>query len=141
MKTLSSNSVQIFRRTPPLVFAMSVLSLGGLIGFISASKILVSGLRPIEDTITVTDAASDTTANSKVDTIQIASGEGFDTINGFVVGSDIIDVSFTGKDDDNGISQGNGTVHVTGDTLQELLSNFDAYVASVPNITYSTKNM
>ena len=59
LKTLSSNSVQVFRRTPPLVFAMSVLSLGGLIGFTSASKILVSGLRPIEDTITVTGASTE----------------------------------------------------------------------------------
>ncbi len=59
LKTLSNNSVAIFRRTPPLVFAMSVLSLGGLIGFTSASKILVSGLRPIADTITVTGASTE----------------------------------------------------------------------------------
>ncbi len=59
LKTLSSKSVQIFRRTPPLVFAMSVLSFGGLLGFTSASKILVSGLRPIEDTITVTGASTE----------------------------------------------------------------------------------
>ena len=59
LKTLSNNSVQIFRRTPPLVFAMSILSVGGLIGFTSASKILVSGLRPIEDTITVTGASTE----------------------------------------------------------------------------------
>jgi hypothetical protein len=55
-----------------------------------------------EDTITITDASTDDTANKKVDTVQIASGEGFDTIYGFTVGSDIIDVSFTGSDDDNG---------------------------------------
>ena len=59
LKTLSNNSVQIFRRTPPLVFAMSILSVGGLIGFTSASKILVSGLRPIEDTIMVTGASTE----------------------------------------------------------------------------------
>ena len=38
---------------------MSILSVGGLIGFTSASKILVSGLRPIEDTITVTGASTE----------------------------------------------------------------------------------
>ena len=59
LKILSNNTIQIFRRTPPLVFAMSVLSFGGLIGFTSASKIIVSGLRPIEDTITVTGASTE----------------------------------------------------------------------------------
>ena len=59
LKTLSSNSVQVFRRTPPLVFAMSILSIGGFIGFTSATKILVSGLKPAEDTITVTGASTE----------------------------------------------------------------------------------
>ncbi len=58
-RTFSNKSVQVFRRTPPLVFAMSVLSLGGLIGFISASKILVSGLRPVANSITVTGASTE----------------------------------------------------------------------------------
>ena len=58
-KTFSRKSIQIFRKTPPLVFAMSVLSAGGLIGFISASKILVTGLRPLENTITVTGASTE----------------------------------------------------------------------------------
>ena len=58
-KTFSNKSVQVFRKTPPLVFAMSVLTLGGLIGFISASKILVSGLRPQRNTITVTGASTE----------------------------------------------------------------------------------
>ena len=59
LKALSNNSVQIFRRTPPLVFAMSILSIGGFIGFTSATKILVSGLKPAEDTITVTGASTE----------------------------------------------------------------------------------
>ena len=59
LKTLSINSVQVFRRTPPLVFAMSILSIGGFIGFTSATKILVSGLKPAEDTITVTGASTE----------------------------------------------------------------------------------
>ncbi len=59
LKTLSSNSVEVFRRTPPLVFAMSILSIGGFIGFTSATKILVSGLKPVEDTITVTGASTE----------------------------------------------------------------------------------
>ena len=59
LKTLCSNAVQVFRRTPPLVFAMSILSIGGFIGFTSATKILVSGLKPAEDTITVTGASTE----------------------------------------------------------------------------------
>ena len=58
-RTFSNKSVQVFRRTPPLVFAMSVLSIGGLIGFISASKIIVSGLKPLGNTITVTGASTE----------------------------------------------------------------------------------
>ncbi len=59
LKGLPSNSVQIIRRTPPLVFATTVLSIGGLIGFTSASKILVNGLKSIENSITVTGASTE----------------------------------------------------------------------------------
>ena len=59
LKGLPSNSVQIIRRTPPLVFATTVLSIGGLIGFTSASKILVDGLKPTANTITVTGASTE----------------------------------------------------------------------------------
>jgi len=55
-----------------------------------------------EDVITITDASTDLTDASKVDTVQIASGEGYDTVTGFVIGSDILDLSFTAKDDDDG---------------------------------------
>ena len=44
IRALPFNAVEIIRRTPPLVFATTVLSIGGLIGFTSASKILVDGL-------------------------------------------------------------------------------------------------
>tara|TARA_B100000700_G_scaffold259665_1_gene294616 strand:+ start:1198 stop:1989 length:792 start_codon:yes stop_codon:yes gene_type:complete len=59
LRALPSNSVQIIRRTPPLVFATTVLSIGGLLGFISASKILVDGLKPSANTITVTGASTE----------------------------------------------------------------------------------
>ena len=48
MRALPFNAVEITRRTPPLVFATTILSIGGLIGFTSASKILVDGLKPVE---------------------------------------------------------------------------------------------
>ena len=81
IRALPMNLVQIIRRTPPLVFATTVLSIGGLIGFISASKILVNGLKPAANTITVTGASTEriesdiakwdikveTTGNSQVD--------------------------------------------------------------------------
>ena len=59
LRALPINSVQIIRRTPPLVFATTVLSIGGLIGFTSASKILVDGLKPSANTITVTGASTE----------------------------------------------------------------------------------
>ena len=59
LRALPANSVQIIRRTPPLVFATTVLSIGGLIGFTSASKILVDGLKPTANTITVTGASTE----------------------------------------------------------------------------------
>ena len=59
LRALPTNLVQIIRRTPPLVFATTVLSIGGLIGFTSASKILVEGLKPAANTITVTGASTE----------------------------------------------------------------------------------
>ena len=59
IKSLPGDSLRIIRRTPPLVFATTVLSIGGLIGFISASKILVDGLKPAPDSITVTGASTE----------------------------------------------------------------------------------
>ena len=81
LRGLPLNVIDIIRRTPPLVFATTVLSLGGLIGFTSASKILVNGLKPAANTITVTGASTEriesdiakwdikveTTGNSQVD--------------------------------------------------------------------------
>ncbi len=58
LRALSISSVEIIRRTPPLVFATSVLSIGGLIGFTSASRILVDGF-PAANTITVTGASTE----------------------------------------------------------------------------------
>ena len=46
IRALPFNAVEIIRRTPPLVFATTVLSIGGLIGFKSASKILVDLKKP-----------------------------------------------------------------------------------------------
>ena len=59
IRALPFNAVEIIRRTPPLVFATTVLSIGGLIGFTSASKILVDGLKPSANTITVTGASTE----------------------------------------------------------------------------------
>ena len=56
LKTFSNNSIQLIRKTPPLVFAMAVLSVGGFIG---ASTVLVSGLRTVENSITVTGASTE----------------------------------------------------------------------------------
>ena len=84
IRALPLNAVEIIRRTPPLVFATTVLSVGGLIGFTSASKILVDGLKPAANTITVTGASTEriesdiakwdikveTTGNSQVDSFK-----------------------------------------------------------------------
>ena len=81
IRALPFNAVEIIRRTPPLVFATTVLSIGGLIGFTSASKILVDGLKPEANSITVTGASTEriesdfakwdikveTTGNSQID--------------------------------------------------------------------------
>jgi len=56
LRSLPSDSLSILRRTPPLVFAMAVLSLGGFIG---ASTVLVRGFRTVENTITVTGASTE----------------------------------------------------------------------------------
>jgi hypothetical protein len=49
------NSWQLLRRTPPLVFAMAVLSLG----LWAASGVVVKGIRQANDTITVTGASTE----------------------------------------------------------------------------------
>lgn len=54
---------QLLRRTPPLVFAMAVLGLG----LISASSVLVKGLRKANDTITVTGASTERISSDYVD--------------------------------------------------------------------------
>ena len=59
IRALPFNAVEIIRRTPPLVFATTVLSIGWLIGFTSASKISVEGLKPAANTITVTGASTE----------------------------------------------------------------------------------
>ena len=56
LRSLSSDSLSVIRRTPPLVFAMAVLSLGGFIG---ASTVLVRGFRMVENSITVTGASTE----------------------------------------------------------------------------------
>ena len=56
LRSLPGDSLDVIRRTPPLVFAMAVLSLGGFIG---ASKVLVRGFRTVENTITVTGASTE----------------------------------------------------------------------------------
>ena len=56
LRSLPGDSLRIIRRTPPLVFAMAVLSLGGFIG---ASTVLVRGFRMVENTITVTGASTE----------------------------------------------------------------------------------
>tara|TARA_B100000524_G_scaffold152005_1_gene77042 strand:+ start:51 stop:833 length:783 start_codon:yes stop_codon:yes gene_type:complete len=56
LRSLPSDSLRIIRRTPPLVFAMAVLSLGGFIG---ASTVLVRGFKIVENSITVTGASTE----------------------------------------------------------------------------------
>ena len=56
LRSLPSDSLGVIRRTPPLVFAMAVLSVGGFIG---ASTVLVRGFRMVENTITVTGASTE----------------------------------------------------------------------------------
>ena len=56
LRSLPGDSLRVIRRTPPLVFAMAVLSLGGFIG---ASTVLVRGFRMVENTITVTGASTE----------------------------------------------------------------------------------
>ena len=58
LRALPIRTVDVIRRTPPLVFATTVLSIGGLIGFTSASKILVDGF-PVSNTITVTGSSTE----------------------------------------------------------------------------------
>ena len=56
LRSLPGDSLNFIHRTPPLVFAIAVLSLGG---FIDASKVLVRGFRTVENTITVKDASNE----------------------------------------------------------------------------------
>ena len=56
LRSLPGDSLSVIRRTPPLVFAMAVLSLGGFIG---ASTVLVRGFRMVENSITVTGASTE----------------------------------------------------------------------------------
>ena len=56
IRSLPGDSLRVIRRTPPLVFAMAVLSVGGFIG---ASKVLVRGFRMVENSITVTGASTE----------------------------------------------------------------------------------
>ena len=56
LRSLPGDSLGVIRRTPPLVFAMAVLSFGGFIG---ASTVLVRGFRTVENTITVTGASTE----------------------------------------------------------------------------------
>tara|TARA_Y100000589_G_C27175479_1_gene638530 strand:- start:666 stop:1448 length:783 start_codon:yes stop_codon:yes gene_type:complete len=56
LRSLPSGTLMLIRRTPPLVFAMAVLSLGGFIG---ASTVLVRGFRMVENSITVTGASTE----------------------------------------------------------------------------------
>jgi len=56
LRSLPGDSLGVIRRTPPLVFAMAVLSLGGFIG---ASTVLVRGFRMVENSITVTGASTE----------------------------------------------------------------------------------
>ena len=62
LKSFSNKSVQLIRRTPPLVFAMAVLSFGGFIG---ASTVLVTGLRTVENSITVTGASTESIVSDR----------------------------------------------------------------------------
>ena len=54
---------QLLRRTPPLVFAMAVLS----VGLIGATGVLVKGVRRANDTITVTGASTERIRSDHVD--------------------------------------------------------------------------
>ena len=59
LNSFLARSSQWVRRTPPLVFAMAVLS-GGLAGaLIGASSVLVTGVRTVENSITVTGASTE----------------------------------------------------------------------------------
>ena len=57
LKSLPKESINILRRTPSLVFAMGVLSLGGFIG---ASTVLVRGISMADNYITVTGTSTET---------------------------------------------------------------------------------
>lgn len=65
------NSWQLLRRTPPLVFAMAVLSLG----LWAASGVVVKGIRQANDTITVTGASTERITSDYVDwSVEVSQG-------------------------------------------------------------------
>lgn len=63
LTTQATRTVQLLRRTPPLVAAMAVLS----VGLIGASGVLVKGVRRANDTITVTGASTERIRSDHVD--------------------------------------------------------------------------
>ncbi|MEN9877955.1 MAG: hypothetical protein RLZZ158_994 [Cyanobacteriota bacterium] len=65
------NSWQLLRRTPPLVFAMAVLSLG----LWAASGVVVKGIRQANDTITVTGASTERISSDYVNwSVELSQG-------------------------------------------------------------------
>lgn len=65
------NSWQLLRRTPPLVFAMAVLSLG----LWAASGVVVKGIRQANDTITVTGASTERITSDYVNwSVEVSQG-------------------------------------------------------------------
>ncbi len=68
LRSLPGDSLSVIRRTPPLVFAMAVLSLGGFIG---ASTVLVRGFRTVENTITVTGASTESFESDIAKSVQV----------------------------------------------------------------------
>lgn len=63
LQQAAHSSWTLLQRTPPLVFAMAVLGLG----LVSASGVLVKGLRKANDTITVTGASTERIRSDYVD--------------------------------------------------------------------------
>ncbi len=90
-----------------------------------------------EDNITITDASTDLTAASKVDTVQIASGEGFDTITGFVSASDVLDLSFTAKNDDDGTAVNKTGFGATNAVVAANFITLDDWNLNVKNATFA----